>query len=628
MEKVPGRKKRAVFSFLDENRSFLLGIILILSAYIKFIYVFHDTAYENYLVSDMGAYWDAAVHSYYRGDFDPDQWSIWPPFGHMVLAWIFKILYLFGLYPHKLEIVLSINIFLSTLTVWFVYRIALHLFPSGAFALLTATIYAFFFPLIYFNAFILSENPSLFVYLLAVVMLLDYKPGGFLHLFVTGIVLAFAIAIRPGFGVAGLPFFLYILLRDGFSKRSLLGALIFSSGYFLFLLLVVANNNAISAGKLKGLSANGGLNYYFTACHKHTVRSVSDEGTYVITAAATDAWPELGSVTFHVPFYRQEVFYDKAAECLREKPFTFAERFRKFRLLYFDAFFPIMFDAKFAREGIPLFSKIALGMTAILLFLPFLFYDRRASRSTLLLLIGLALSQLIVLYFFNIEQRYLYGFFFVIALLSLLIPFVLVQNFKRFGWVLLLYALVLGGGAYRYHRTHRITQFPIHMTLQQNEEVIDTLHQPRKPIKTESRIINTIHFKTKYQLTHADLGAWDYRENFFADFNTTMHLNRDLNITFLLVSDDGYALKLDGKPILSDPENHTISVDQITRPLTRGDHALHLAYFQEDEITVLRLYYEVNGERFFVGEESRDVNFSLPEKRSANKNVKQKKKKK
>ena len=628
MEKAERRKRYRLIDFWNENHSFFIGIIMVLSAYLKFVYVFHYTAYENYLVSDMKAYWNAAVHSFYRGDFAPAQWSIWPPFGHMVLAWIFKILYLFDLYPHKLEIVLGINILLSTWTVWFVYRIALHLFPSGTFALVTAGLYAFFFPLIYFNAFILSENPSLFVYLLAVVLLLDCKQGDFLRLFVIGIVLAFAIAIRPGFGVAGLPFFLYILLRDGFSRRSFLGALVFSSGYFLLLLLVVANNNAISSGKLKSLSANGGLNYYFTACRKHTVRSVSNEGSYVITAAATYAWPELGSVTFNVPFYRQKIFYDKAAECLREKPFTFVERFRQFRLLYFDAFFPIMFDAKYAREGIPLFSRIALGMTAMLLFLPFLFYDRRVSRSTLLLLIGLALSQLIVLYFFNVEQRYLYGFFFVIALLSLLIPFVLVQNFKRFGWALLLYVFVIGVGAYGYRQTHRITQFPIRMTLQQNGEAIDTLQQPRKPTRTESRTINTIHFKTKYRLTHADLGAWDYRENFFADFNTTLHLNRDCNITFLLVSDDGYALKLDGKPILSDPENHTISVDQVTQFLTRGDHTLHLAYFQEDEITVIRLYYEVYGKRYFVGEGSRDVGFSLPEEHSADHNISQRNRRK
>ena len=625
METVQRRKRRALFSFLNENQSFLLGILLVLSAYIKFIYVFHYTAYEDYLVSDMNAYWHRAVESYYHGDFNPDQWNIWPPFGHMVLAWIFKILYLFDLYPHKLEIVLSINILLSTLTVWFVYRIALHLFPSGAFALVTAGVYAFFFPLIYFNAFILSENPSLFAALLALVMLLEHEPGNALHLFVTGLVLAFAIAIRPSVGMAGLPFSLYILLRDGFSKRSLLEAIVFSSGYFLFLLLVVANNNAISAGKLKGLSANGGLNYYLTTCRKHAVYSVSDEGTYVIGTASSAAWPELGSGTFNVPFYRQKIFYDKAEECLREHPLTLVERFHRFRFLYFDAFFPFMFNAKYAPEGIPLFSRIALGMTAILLFLPFLFYDRRVSRSTLLLLIGFSLSQLIVLYFFNIEQRYLYGFFFVIALLSLLTPFVLVQNFKRFGWALLLYALVTVGGAYGYHQTHRITDFPIHMTLQQNGEAIDTLHQPRKPIQTESHTINTINFKTKFQLIHADLGAWDYREHFFADFNTTLHLKQDLNVTFLLVADDGYALKLDGKQILSNSDNHKISIDQVTLQLDQGDHPLNLAYFQEDGIAVIRLYYEVYGERFLVGEGSRNVSFSLPKKRSADHNISVKK---
>jgi len=187
---------------------------------------------------------------------------------------------------------------------------------------------------------------------------------------------------------------------------------------------------------------------------------------------------------------------------------------------------------------------------------------------------------------------------------------------------------MLGALFFWYHRAHIIHEKNITMTLSQNREAIDTLTQTRSPLKTLSSRINTVNFKTKYQLTHADLGTYDFRENFFVDLNTSMELRQDANCTFVLVSDDGYRVTVDGHELLADASNHDISVDQKSVLLTKGTHPLTLSYFQNTEITALRLYYAIEGERYLIGENSRFCTFALPKIQPGQKKKVEKQKKK
>jgi len=440
----------SLLKFFDQNRTFFLWILLIISTYIKLLYLFQGTHYTHYLVSEMGMYWDQAVTSFYRGDFDPGQWSTLPSLGHLVLAWIFQVIYLFDMYVYKLEIVLVLNVLLSTLTVWFVYLIALRLYPSGAFALLVAFVYAFFFPLIYFNALILDLHPSLFALMLSSVMILYHRRGDYLLIFVSGMVLAFAVAIHPSFTATFLPSLLYLLFRDRLSSKSLAEAGLYMLGFLLVLLWLVAHTNAVSAGKVKNISSLGGVSYYAASCRKHTVHFQSRESNGSITIMGTN--PEWGDVTFHVPFYQERFFYHKARACLRQHPITISEHWLKFRHLYSPNLFPIMPDTPLAKKYMVFFSKIAMWMTAALLFFPFLFRNRRISKGALLLLSGILISQVGVLYFFAIDPRDLYGFFFVIVIGSLLLPFTIIRHFKDLWWKVLLYSFLLVGiGFWYYH---------------------------------------------------------------------------------------------------------------------------------------------------------------------------------
>ncbi|RLA59355.1 MAG: hypothetical protein DRQ78_10705, partial [Epsilonproteobacteria bacterium] len=131
-------------NFTSKYHISILVAIITFSFIIKLIYVFYFSEYSQYLYSDMGGYWNRALASYAGDNTSIGQWSIWPPFPHMTLAWFFKVLYVLGLENHKLEATMFMNVLLSTMTVIFVYLIARKLDDSKNYALIVVVIYAFF----------------------------------------------------------------------------------------------------------------------------------------------------------------------------------------------------------------------------------------------------------------------------------------------------------------------------------------------------------------------------------------------------------------------------------------------------------------------------------------------------
>ncbi len=255
---------------------FWLGIILVVSTYLKFAYTFYWTEYHNYLYDEMGQVWQMAVDSFYKGDFEPKQWLLWPPIAHIILAWIFKILYFFDLYQYKYETVLGLNIILSSLEVVVIYFMALRLLPSRSYALFAAFVYAFFFPLAYLNSFVLIINPALFLYMLSIIILL-YAHTDWLKLFLSGATFGLSVSFEPIWKLSIVPFVGYKLFDKKPIRKNLLPVFSLVAGFVLVIFLVIVNNNAISTGKLKTLSSNEGIEYSLSMCDKYQLVSISDE---------------------------------------------------------------------------------------------------------------------------------------------------------------------------------------------------------------------------------------------------------------------------------------------------------------------------------------------------------------
>jgi len=84
----------------------VLAFILVSSTLLKIVYVFMLTKYKRFIFADMCYYWTSAENRYKGDIFNPEQWNIFPPFYHIVLCELFKIINFFGLLTYKLEIVL------------------------------------------------------------------------------------------------------------------------------------------------------------------------------------------------------------------------------------------------------------------------------------------------------------------------------------------------------------------------------------------------------------------------------------------------------------------------------------------------------------------------------------------
>ena len=447
-------KTRIFHHFFQENSSFFLWIVMVLSAYAKLWYVFYYTPYDQFLDGEMGLYWDKAVMSFYRGDFDASQWSTLPPLGHILLGWIFKIAYYFDLYLQKHEIVLGVNILLSTLSVYLVYRIALLLWDDGGYALLSAMVYAFFFPLIYLNAFVLPDHPSQFALLLSIWMLMEHSDEK-LYVWIAGVILGVAIAIAPVLIPSAMVLLLYVLFVPGVSRRRLIRGMVFIAGLGTLLLGVSVHNNTLSVGKLKTFSANMGLEYYLNTCQRHTVRSLAAEtpGTYASQAINNPA--AYGQAVVTVPLTAERYFLRQGTQCLRDTPFDLLIHLNNIQRLWGENSYPNVHHSAAARHGLSIASGIMKWMMALLLLTPLLLYAPGIRHSAVLLLLGIAGAQWLGMIPFGIEPRFALRIFFIMDILGVLLLFSLLRIVRHHWWQSLLYLFLVLGMGYAYHTAQK-----------------------------------------------------------------------------------------------------------------------------------------------------------------------------
>jgi len=625
-----------VKSFFERHNIFWLGIILVVSTYIKFVYTFYWTEYHNYLYGEMGQIWQMAAQSFYKGDTEPGQWLLWPPTAHIVLSWIFKILYLFDLYQYKLEAVLGLNVFVSSFEVLLIYLIAFKVLASKTYALFVSFIYAFFFPLAYLNAFVLTINPALFLYMLSIVVLL-YADRDTLKLFLSGMILGLSVSFKPAWLLSVVPFVGYLILKEKHLKENLVSTLSMMAGFVLVVFFVIVNNNAISAGRLKALSANEGIEYYLSMCKKYQLISLGDEYNITYSPDIARRRPELGTAITKKPTYEQLFFYKKGAECAAKNTYTFKDRIDNFVHLYRDAMFPAVASAKFSLYLLPLFDKIAVALSVLLFFVPLLYFDERISKSALSLMITLILSHILVLNSLYIQQRDLYGFFFMILIIGVLSLFSVVHTAKKLWWAWIFGGILVLGVWMEFSSSvsGSTVSRKIAGSISQNKNPIYSLDQEREIGYLQKIDVDTIDFNGQYILKHSNYGHYDFDHDFFMDFRVGIELEDNMDITFITVADDGCRLKVDGRVLINCPDNNDISEKSATVSLTKGRHRIDLSYFQHTGMMTLRSYYQIGHKRLLLGKNhhntarffyiNKDEYFARSKKRSKRKSGHKKK---
>lgn len=176
----------------------------------------------------------------------------------------------------------------------------------------------------------------------------------------------------------------------------------------------------------------------------------------------------------------------------------------------------------------------------------------------------------------------------------------------------ILLSIVILLGCFIVYKTIPTTIQPfIKTTIAQQKTTIKTIDTPKNTASTKILYLDTISFPEDVTLKHTKLGALGYTSNFFIDFESTMHISKKERYHFLIASDDGFRLFIDGKPICEFLGDRPLAKNECTILLDNGDHTFFLSYFQGYGRLGLQAYYRPTSSNAynFIGVSSPSLTF-------------------
>lgn len=592
--------------------------LLVLTLVVRLGFVFWLTDYEHYLFSDFAGYWQRALDRLAGRVLEMDQWAIWPPLYHVLLAEWFKLVALVGLdASSRLPSVLVFNALLGVIDVAVMVTLTRQLTQDLRLALITGLFFGIGYPYLYFNAFVMSEHPAWTAFLVSLWLLMRprARPG------LAGLALGIAIALRPAYGLSALAGGLYLLWgvrRQSWSRRWLKAAW-FSLGVLGLLIWVLASNYHLSQGRLLGLGANGGVTFYFASCRTHRVETRHDGYHYVLEPAPTVDRPEYGLLQEQVPFYQQGHYFRLGWDCLLQDGLVAWFNGGTF---FHDVLFGPLFPAVGSAAGFPWAMDLHRPLLMILLLLvpvaP-MALPAGARRDLSWLLLGNLILLALTFNFFNVEHRYLYSLAFlivplgVVALQQLLTLRRLMPMAMLYGSLLL---LVLVYGAVLYWVTTRTDPGPprVNLALYAGELPPEPLRRFQWTSTTHQALLPTVDFPHGAHFRHrngVDFGALsqalgELQFEFFAE--------RQVDLLWQLTADDQAELYLDGLLALSSEGHEVYQINQVPVRIEPGLHRGRIRYLQTGGWSGLTAVYrplqQPAGRQFaYVGEDAYGLRF-------------------
>jgi hypothetical protein len=405
-------------------------------------YVFLFTPYHEFLYSDMRSFWLRALDRLKGETFADSQFQAWPPIYHILLAELFRIFQAIGMEGLiRLETALAINIAVFALSVYAFQRLASHWFANPVFVAVAVTLYAFGFPSLYFSAFLLSGNLGGPLMVIAVAVVCCRQT--WTSVVVGALLLALAAAIRPSFAPYGLAFVILYFARYGMSWEFVRRAAAFSAVFFAVVLLASAEVGRISGGRVFGLSANGGLDFFISNTDYHKVDLSYNGWHFFVVVPGYSLKPENGTYYTNVPFYHQDYYFRLGWEALKRDPSQLWRNLENVKNLFFARMLPSRPDAPGFSFFIPAWDWLKFGMFLTLGLYVWLWRRLGVREPMFWMLIHFIIITAIVSYLFTGEPRYTYSIMFVFYLLFFKLLELLRGSWRNITKPLLIYASVL-----------------------------------------------------------------------------------------------------------------------------------------------------------------------------------------
>jgi hypothetical protein len=593
---------------LTQLEYFPIFMVVLLSTLLNFLLVFEWSLYQYYLTSDMHGYWERAVQIFSGNEKLANTWATNAPYYSRVIAVIFTWLDYLRLGHIRLEVMLSLNILLSCFATLSLYLIGLRILKSKNWALWLAGFYAFAYPNLYFNTFLLGEPFAIPVIISALYLVFRWQNSN--KIYIAGLILAFGVGIRPSNGLVALPCGLFILFYGlSFKKQSmracvavffprLIKAGLFSLAFLAVLFTIVAENNRVSDGRLRGITAHSGYNFLLGQTQAHKIVSSWEGLTYGFVPSSVAGNPEYGTIKTNIPLYDSAAFYDEGWKILKANPKLWLEHAQKYNQLFFNNLFPAVPTVKGFSIWFDPYRHITFYMLVFCGLLFITFKEKDTDKSYIFVfgsIFGLCVA---ALFFYTVTHQYFTNFSYALYVLFFIYLRSCALHFNKYKTFILTYVIlvVLGTASYYTYKEFRY-QFidaKVKVLVENNNGPIYRLEQNRNITNSQAIDVNNVEFPAALTLKHRTTGEYPgFKEQFFLSATTDFEVLQAGNYMFSIYADDGYRMTIDSDVIMEANNLKTMDEFKIREyvRLEKGRHSLKIDMFQNGILTGLVGYY-------------------------------------
>lgn len=151
----------------------------------------------------------------------------------------------------------------------------------------------------------------------------------------------------------------------------------------------------------------------------------------------------------------------------------------------------------------------------------------------------------------------------------------------------------------------------IKLVISKNRVNIQNIHQARDIESTKEVMVDILNLAEHNRFKHPKLGEIGFDSNFFVDIDLPFTVTQGGRHQFIVASDDGFSLSIDGKQLCQFPGSRPLGNQTCNVNLSPGEHRFQLAYYQGYGHAGLRVQHRKvsSGKTYWVGENSASLRF-------------------
>lgn len=149
------------------------------------------------------------------------------------------------------------------------------------------------------------------------------------------------------------------------------------------------------------------------------------------------------------------------------------------------------------------------------------------------------------------------------------------------------------------------------LVISKNKVSINHINQARNIESTKEVMVDILNLSDQNRFKHPRLGELGYGDDFFVDIDAAFTVKEAGRYQFIVGSDDGFSLAIDGKALCNYPGSRPLGSQTCNIRLKEGQHNFKLSYYQGYGHAGLKVQYKKAGTStlYWVGENSPAIHF-------------------